>query len=141
MHAKRDRGGERKGERASERAWAQCGARHGAQSHNPGTMTRDKIKSWTLNHLSPPGAPQKPVLRRKRKNASTPFSFEKLPTGAPGGGSVGYMLDFSSGRYISPSVSSSPALGSVLSGACFGFCLPVSLPLPHLRSVSLKNKH
>ena len=37
-------------------------------------------------------------------------------------------------------VSSSPASGSVLTaqaGACFGFCLPLSLPLPSLCSVSL----
>ena len=61
------------------------------------------------------------------------------------GGSVGWASDFDSGRDLTvcgfePRVGLCP--DSSEPGACFRFCLPLSLPLPHSCSVSvsLKNK-
>ena len=69
--------------------------------------------------------------------------YQELDIGECLGGSVSWTSDFGSGhdlivRGFEPRIglcadSSEP-------GACFGFCLLLPLPLPPLRSVSIKNK-
>ena len=59
------------------------------------------------------------------------------------GGSVGWAQLTLAQVMISSSVSSSPVSGSVLTAQSLLriLCLPLSLPLPHSCSVSVKNKH
>ena len=60
------------------------------------------------------------------------------------GGSVGWATHFGSGHDLMVCVFE-PCIrlcaDSSESGACFQFCLPLSLPLPHSRCLCLRNKH